>query len=92
VHSIKSFGRLFSQLRGSFDETERGPDEELRLQFEAVAAMPPQDKELAKSMLEAIILKNQVTGAVRQLSTTVAAPVSTPKKTSSAKRHAATSR
>lgn len=55
-----------------FDEAERGPDEELRLQFEALCAMPPEEKQLAKAMLEAIILKNQVAGAVKQLSTTPA--------------------
>ena len=55
--------------------------------------MPPQDKELAKSMLEAIILKNRVTGAVRELSdaTVAPAPVVKPKKASSAKRTAQSS-
>lgn len=77
-----------------FDEAERGPDDELRLQFEAVSAMPAEEKALAKSMLEAIILKNRVAGAVRQLTTTPAAKAAKEKKPASAKRptHAAAHR
>jgi transcriptional regulator with XRE-family HTH domain len=47
-----------------FDEAERGPDEELRLQFEALSAMSPEEKQVAKTVLEAMIVKSQVTGAV----------------------------
>lgn len=47
-----------------FDETERGPDDDLRLQFEALSAMSPEEKYVAKAVLEAMIVKNQVTGAV----------------------------
>jgi transcriptional regulator with XRE-family HTH domain len=67
-----------------FDEGERGPDDELRLQFEALALMPAEEKKLAKSMLEAIILKNQVAGAVRQLSPAPAAKAA--KKKAAAKQ------
>jgi transcriptional regulator with XRE-family HTH domain len=66
-----------------FDEVERGPDEEFRLQFEALAAMPPEEKQLAKSMLAAIILQNQVSGAVRQLPST---PEAKEKKPTGTKR------
>lgn len=69
-----------------FEDGQRGPDDELRLQFEAVSAMPEEEKELAKSMLEAIILKNRVAGAVRQLSTTPTAKAAKEKKSASAKR------
>lgn len=71
-----------------FDEAERGPDEAFRLQFEALSAMPAEEKELAKSMLEAIILKNQVAGAVRQLSSAPAAKAAKGKKPASTKRPA----
>lgn len=71
-----------------FDEAERGPDEEFRLQFEALSAMPAEEKKLAKSMLEAIILKNQVAGAVRQLSATPTDKAAKEKKPTSAKRQA----
>ncbi len=47
-----------------FDESERGPDEELRLQFEALSSMPQDEKQLAKALLEALILKHQVAGAI----------------------------
>jgi transcriptional regulator with XRE-family HTH domain len=51
-----------------FDQLERGPDEELRLQFEALAAMPAEQKELAKAMLDALIVKNQVAGTLQRFS------------------------
>jgi transcriptional regulator with XRE-family HTH domain len=69
-----------------FEDGERGPNDELRLQFEAVAAMPDEEKELAKSMLEAIILKNQVAGAVRQLSSTPATKAAAKGKKPASKR------
>ena len=47
-----------------FDESERGPDDDLRLQFEALSAMSPEEKHVAKSVLEAMIVKHQVTGAI----------------------------
>jgi transcriptional regulator with XRE-family HTH domain len=47
-----------------FGEHERGPDEDLRLQFEALTAMSPEEKQVAKAVLEAIIVKNQVSGTI----------------------------
>jgi len=44
-----------------FDRDERGPDEELRLQFEALQQFSPKDKEVAKSVLESLILKHDST-------------------------------
>lgn len=41
-----------------FDKDERGPDDELRLQFEALQQFSPKDKEVAKSVLESLILKH----------------------------------
>ncbi len=41
-----------------FDKDERGPDDELRLQFEALQQFSPQEKEVAKSVLESLILKH----------------------------------
>lgn len=40
-----------------FDQDERGPDEELRLQFEAVSHMPPREKAVIKELLEGMIIK-----------------------------------
>ena len=41
-----------------FDKNERGPDDELRLQFEALQQFSPKDKDVAKSVLESLILKH----------------------------------
>ena len=42
-----------------FEEKERGPDEELRLQFEAVSRMPLEDKQAIKTLLDGMIVKNR---------------------------------
>jgi transcriptional regulator with XRE-family HTH domain len=41
-----------------FDESERGPDDELRLQFEALQGFTPEEKLVAKNVLEGLILKH----------------------------------
>ncbi|MCT8354750.1 MULTISPECIES: helix-turn-helix domain-containing protein [Photorhabdus] len=41
-----------------FDENERNPDEELRLQFEAISQFTPEEKEVARVLLESLILKH----------------------------------
>ncbi|MCA6221777.1 hypothetical protein [Photorhabdus antumapuensis] len=41
-----------------FDENERNPDEELRLQFEAVSQFTPEEKEVARVLLDSLILKH----------------------------------
>jgi transcriptional regulator with XRE-family HTH domain len=69
-----------------FDEAERGPDEEFRLQFEALSAMPDQEKALARSMLEVIILKNRVAGAVSELTAPPSAKAAPAQKTATPKR------
>ena len=47
-----------------FEEGERGPDDDFRLQFEALSAMSPEEKQVAKALLEAMIVKSQVAGAL----------------------------
>ncbi len=42
-----------------FDKDERGPDDDLRLQFEAVSQFDDNDKIVAKEVLEGLILKHQ---------------------------------
>ena len=37
----------------------RGPDEDLRLQFEAVSQFDPEEKRVVKTVLEGLILKHQ---------------------------------
>jgi transcriptional regulator with XRE-family HTH domain len=41
-----------------FDTDERGPDEDLRLQFEALTRFTPEEKKVAKAVLESLILKH----------------------------------
>lgn len=41
-----------------FDDGERGPDEDLRLQFEALSQFSPEEKKIAKAVIESLILKH----------------------------------
>lgn len=50
-----------------FDRDERGPDEDLRLQFEALSALSPEEKNVAKAVLDAMIVKNQVADALERV-------------------------
>jgi transcriptional regulator with XRE-family HTH domain len=58
-----------------FDDAERGPDDDLRLQFEALATLPPEEKLIAKSLLEAMIVKHRVSGALAEAAAREASPV-----------------
>jgi len=42
-----------------FEAGERGPDDELRLQFEAVSRFGPDEKKTAKEVLDGLILKHE---------------------------------
>jgi hypothetical protein len=42
-----------------FDERERGPADDLRLQFEAVSQFSAEEKEVIKAVLEGLILKHE---------------------------------
>ena len=50
-----------------FDRDERGPDEDLRLQFEALSALSPEEKNVAKAVLDAMIVKNQVADVLERV-------------------------
>jgi len=41
-----------------FDSDERSPDDDLRLQFEALKGFSEDEKQVAKSVLESLILKH----------------------------------
>ena len=54
---------LAKELHTSLDElvfgdTERGPNDELRLQFEALSQFDEEDRKVAKAVLESLILKH----------------------------------
>jgi transcriptional regulator with XRE-family HTH domain len=56
--------RLAQALRVSsdyllFGKNERGPDEELRLQFEAVSRFDPEAKKVVKQVLDSMILQQE---------------------------------
>ncbi|HXE10636.1 MAG TPA: helix-turn-helix transcriptional regulator [Bryobacteraceae bacterium] len=42
-----------------FEDQERGPDEELKLQFEAVTRLDPEEKKVIRSVIESIILRHE---------------------------------
>ncbi len=43
-----------------FDPEDRGPSDELRLQFEALAQFDPEARKVAKTVLDSLILQQQV--------------------------------
>src|SRR5437588_5164400 len=42
-----------------FEKNERGPDEELKLQFEAASRLDPEEKKVIRSVIESIILRHE---------------------------------
>src|SRR5215831_13490432 len=51
-----------------FAQNERGPDEDLRLQFEAASRLDPEEKNVIRSVIESIVLRNTVKAAERRFS------------------------
>ena len=51
-----------------FDKDERGPDEDLKLQFEAVNRLDPEEKKIIRSVIESIVLRNTMKEAERRFS------------------------
>lgn len=72
-----------------FEQDERGPGEELLLQFEAISQLPPEEQAVVKEVLESLIIKYQTRRW--DLSRTGAKSAAPAKKTAAAKRvaHAA---
>ncbi len=52
-----------------FEKDERGPDDDLRLQFEAASRLDPEEKNVIRSVIESIVLRNTVRAAERRFST-----------------------
>jgi transcriptional regulator with XRE-family HTH domain len=55
-----------------FEPGEREPEDDMKLRFEAVAAMSEEDREVAKAVLDAMIVKSQVTQTVARVGKTAA--------------------
>jgi transcriptional regulator with XRE-family HTH domain len=53
-----------------FAQDERGPDEDLRLQFEAANRLDPDEKSVIRSVIESIVLRNTVKAAERRFTAT----------------------
>ena len=49
-----------------FGKDERGPDDDLRLQFEAASRLDPEEKNVIRSVIESIVLRNTVKAAERR--------------------------
>jgi len=58
--ALKKIARCFGVTTDwlLFEETERGPDEDLRLQFEAMSQLTTEEKEVARAVLEGLLLKH----------------------------------
>lgn len=69
-----------------FGKDEDGPDDDLRLQFEAISQFDEEDQELARGLLEGLIFKHQAKQSMARAAAR-ATPVPAPK--ASAKRAAA---
>ncbi|MBK7983068.1 MAG: helix-turn-helix transcriptional regulator [Candidatus Competibacteraceae bacterium] len=50
-----------------FDQAERGPDEDFRLQFEALSRLPPEDKQAVRRVLEGMIVKNRARSMLQDI-------------------------
>lgn len=70
-----------------FDENERGPSETLRYQFETVSRMSEYDQEVIRELLDAVIVKSQVAGAIERV--VKQAPAKSANRSASEKRRAA---
>ncbi len=51
-----------------FEEGERGPSEQMRLQFEAISQLPDEDQRAVRAMLDGMIVKHQAKKMVGSLS------------------------
>jgi transcriptional regulator with XRE-family HTH domain len=51
-----------------FEKDERGPDEDMKLQFEAVSRLDAEEKKVIRSVIESIILRNTMKEAARRFS------------------------
>jgi transcriptional regulator with XRE-family HTH domain len=51
-----------------FEKDERGPDDDMRLQFEAVCRLDAEEKKVIRSVIESIVLRNTMKEATRRFS------------------------
>lgn len=63
--SVEAIRKLAQALRVTtdlliFDSDERGPDDDLRLQFEAVKRLSPEDRQAVTTMLDSVLVRHEV--------------------------------
>ena len=60
AEALKRIARCFGVTTDwlLFEDAERGPDEDLRLQFEAMGQLTPEEKEVARAVLEGLLIKH----------------------------------
>ena len=61
-----------------FEDAERGPDDDLRLQFEAMSQLSPDEKDVARAVLEGLMLKHVARQWVGPASKPASKPASRP--------------
>ena len=68
LDAIRKLARALSVSADTllFAEDERGPDDDLRLQFEAASRLDPEEKNVIRSVIESIVLRNTVKAAERR--------------------------
>jgi transcriptional regulator with XRE-family HTH domain len=59
LDALKKLAQVFSVTTDFllFEEAERGPDDELRLQFDAIARMPKKEKLVIRELIDGMIIK-----------------------------------
>ena len=70
LHAIRKLARALSVSADMllFEEDERGPADELKLQFEAASRLDPEEQHMIRSVIENIILRNTMKEAGRRFS------------------------
>lgn len=63
-----------------FDAKERGPAETLRYQFETVSRLSQHEQDVVRELLDAVIVKNQVAGALERVAKPVSVKAATEAK------------
>jgi hypothetical protein len=62
-----------------FDTDERGPDETLKLKFEALRQFDPSERVIAEGVLDSLIVQHQAKRLFTAAPATTAAPAATPR-------------
>jgi transcriptional regulator with XRE-family HTH domain len=68
LDAIRKLARALSVSadRLLFAQDERGPDDDLKLQFEAASRLNPEEKNVIRSVIESIVLRHTVKAAERR--------------------------